>query len=107
MNKNELSEVLRPFQRPAEEEKKYKGHLRIQVIEESSSEAVMTLKVDDPMLKKEERASDMSRARSRKSSEITGYQHSNTNSNNRNYRNTIRSATSSAIRSKALEKKIP
>ena len=51
-------------QQPAEESKQHSGLLRVQVIEESKSEAFMTAKVDDPAQKMEQMAVDLCRNKS-------------------------------------------
>ena len=44
----EPSEAQIPQPQPAQEERRYTGHLRVQVVEESKTEAFMTAKVDNP-----------------------------------------------------------
>ena len=49
------TEVQPPSQQP-EEERRYTGHLRVQVIEESKQGAFMTAQVTDPSLRREQMA---------------------------------------------------
>ena len=44
----ESSEAQFSQPQPAQEERRYTGHLRVEVIEESKTEAFMTAKVDNP-----------------------------------------------------------
>ena len=48
-------------EQPAEESKQHAGQLRVQVIEESKSEALMTAKVDNTVQKREQMAVDLSK----------------------------------------------
>jgi hypothetical protein len=53
------SKRMRPPHQPAKEEKKYAGHLRIRVIQETQSEAFITSKVDKSLLGRGEMANDL------------------------------------------------
>ena len=58
-------EEKRQPEQPAEESKYHTGQLRVQVIEESKSEAYMTAKVDDPTQKREQMAVDLRKSKRR------------------------------------------
>jgi hypothetical protein len=50
-------------EQPAEESKQHTGLLRVQIIEESKSEAFMTVKVDNPAQKREQMAVDLRKSK--------------------------------------------
>ena len=52
-----------PRIQPFEEEKKTTGLLRVQIIEESKSEAFMTAKVDDPAIRREQMAVNLRKSK--------------------------------------------
>ena len=53
------NEVERASQQPAEEVKKHQGHLRLQTYEEPAAEPFMAAKKVDPMLLREQMATDL------------------------------------------------
>ena len=53
-------------EQPAEESKQHAGLMRVQVIEESKSEAFITAKVDNPVQKREQMAVDLRKSKRQK-----------------------------------------
>ena len=56
-------EEKKQLEQPVEESKQQTGLLRVQVIEESKSEAFMTAKVDNPEQKREQMAVDLRKSK--------------------------------------------